>query len=74
MLFRSHDLNNDLLNVVLVHEPSMFKYPFVHQHLEKIMNNGIKPIENYLSVFVEIATTPSGHCSLEKPAAYSRVS
>lgn len=27
-----------------------------------------------LSVFVDMATMPSGHCSDEKPAAYSRLS
>ncbi len=35
--------------------------------------NGLSQ-KRYLSVLVEMATMPSGHCSLEKPAAYSRVS
>ena len=46
---------------------------YVVDSLKNLSSKHAGKITN-LKVFVEIATIPSGHCSLENPAAYSKVS
>ena len=41
---------------------------------QRLRSDSLTQKSSHLRVLVEIATIPSGHCSDENPAAYSRVS